>query len=112
VFFFVVFCAHIDCICSTSFVDRTLDDENRDLYGNHHFMNSSTMQGRKKTNKKSTQNVVDGRTLGHQSNRRSIRNARKPHRHVMEEGGSSTLVALNECDIFNSSNYNSKGEES
>ncbi len=31
--FFVVFCAHKDCICSTSFVDRTLDDENRDLYG-------------------------------------------------------------------------------
>jgi hypothetical protein len=35
-------------------------------------MNPSTMQGRKKTNKKSTQNVVDGRTLGHQSKRRSI----------------------------------------
>ncbi len=31
--FFSVFCAHKDCICSTSFVDRTLDDENRDLYG-------------------------------------------------------------------------------
>ncbi len=31
--FFAVFCAHKDCICPTSFVDRTLDDENRDLYG-------------------------------------------------------------------------------
>ncbi len=31
--FFVVFCTHKDCICFTSFVDRTLDDENRDLYG-------------------------------------------------------------------------------
>ncbi len=31
--FFVVFCAHKDCICFTSFVDQTLDDENRDLYG-------------------------------------------------------------------------------
>jgi len=31
--FFAVFCARKDCICTTSFVDRTLDDENRDLYG-------------------------------------------------------------------------------
>jgi len=75
-------------------------------------MNSATMQGRKKTNKKSTQNVVDGRTLGHQSNRRSTRNARKPHRHVVEEEGLSTSTASNGRDISNSSNYNSKGEES
>jgi len=75
-------------------------------------MNLATMQGRKKTNKKSTQNVVDGRTLGHQSNRRSIRNAGKPHRHMAKEEGSSILAASNECDISNSNDYNSKGEES
>jgi len=75
-------------------------------------MNSATMQGRKKTKKKSTQNVVDGRTLGHQSHRRSTRNARKPHRHVVEKEGSSTSVASSERDTSNSSDYNSKGEES
>jgi hypothetical protein len=75
-------------------------------------MNSATMQGRKKTNKKSTQNVVDERTLGHQSSRRSTRNAGKPHRHVVEEEGSSTSAASSERDISNSSDYNSKGEES
>ncbi len=80
--------------------------------GNRHFMNSATMQGRKKTNKKSTQNVVDGRTLGHQSSRRSSRNAGKPHRHVVEEEGSSTSEASSERDTSNSSNYDSKGEES
>jgi hypothetical protein len=74
-------------------------------------MNSATMQRKKKTNKKSTQNVVDGRTLGHQSNRRSTRNARKPHRHVVEEEGSSTSAASNEHETFNSSDYNSKREE-
>jgi hypothetical protein len=70
------------------------------------------MQGRKKTNKKSTQNVVDGRTLGHQSNRRSTRNVGKPHRHVVEEEGSSTSATSSERDTSNSSDYNSKGEES
>ncbi len=74
-------------------------------------MNSTTMQGRKKTNKKSTQNVVDGRTLGHQSNRRITRKAGKPHRHVVEEEGSSTSVASSERDTSYSSDYNSKGEE-
>jgi hypothetical protein len=75
-------------------------------------MNSATMQGRRKTNKKSTQNVVDGRTLGHQSNRMSTRNVGKPHHHVVEEEGSSTLVASSERDTSNSSDYNSKREES
>jgi len=75
-------------------------------------MNSTTMQGRKKTNKKSTQNVVDGRTLGHRSNRRSIRNVGKPHRHVVEKEGSSTSTASSERETFNSNDYNSKGEES
>jgi hypothetical protein len=75
-------------------------------------MNSTTMQGRKKTNKKSTQNVVDGRTLGHQSNRRSTKSAQKPHRHAVEEERSSTLVASSESDTSNSNDYNSKGEES
>ncbi len=75
-------------------------------------MNLATMQGRKKTNKKSTQNVVDGRTFRHQSNRKSTRNAGKPHRHVVEEEGSSTSAASNEHDTSNSSDYNSKGEES
>jgi hypothetical protein len=75
-------------------------------------MNSATMQRRKKTNKKSTQNVVDGRTLGHQSNRRSTKNARKPHCHAVEEGGSSTSAASNERDTSNNNDYNSKGEES
>jgi hypothetical protein len=75
-------------------------------------MNSTTMQGRKKTNKKSTQKVVDGRTLGHQSKRRSTRNAGKPHRHVVEEEGSSTSVASSECDISCNNNSNSKTEES
>jgi len=42
---------------------------------------------RKKTNKKSTQKVVDGRTLGHQSKKRSTRNAGKPHCHVVERKG-------------------------
>jgi len=79
--------------------------------GSCHFMNSTTMQGRKKTNKKSTQNVVDGRTLGHQSNRRSTKNAGKPHCHVVEEEGSSTSVASSECDTSNSNDYDSKGEE-
>jgi hypothetical protein len=74
-------------------------------------MNLATKQGRKKTNKKSTQNVVDGRTLGHQSNRRSIRNAGKPHRHVVEEEGSWTSATSSERDTSNSSDYNSKGEE-
>jgi hypothetical protein len=69
-------------------------------------MNSTTMRGGKKTNKKSTQNVVDGRTLGHQSNRRSIRNAGKPHHHVVEEGGSLASTTSSECDISNSSDYN------
>jgi hypothetical protein len=70
------------------------------------------MQGRKKTNKKSTQNVVDGRTLGHQNNRKGTRNAGKPHCHVVEEEGSSTSTSSSERDIFNSNDYNSKGEES
>jgi hypothetical protein len=70
------------------------------------------MQGRKKTNKKSTQNVVDGRTLGHQSNRRCTRNAGKPHRHVVEEEGPSTSATSSERDPSNNSDYNSKGEES
>jgi len=56
--------------------------------------------------------VVDGRTFGHQSNRRNIRNAGKPHRHVVEEEGSSTSAASREGDISNSSDYNSKGKES
>ncbi len=80
--------------------------------GNHHFMNSATMQGRKKTTKKSTQNVVDGRTLGHQSKRRSTRNAGKPHRRVVEEEGSSTSAAASERDTSNSSDYNSEAGES
>jgi hypothetical protein len=75
-------------------------------------MNSATMQGKKKTNKKSTQKVVDGRTLGHQSKRRSTRNAGKPHRHVVEEEGSSTSVPSGERDTSCSSDYNSKAEES
>jgi hypothetical protein len=75
-------------------------------------MNSATMRGGKKTNKKSTQNVVDGRTLGHQSNRKSTKNVGKPHRYVVEEERLSTLAASNERDTFNSNNYNSKGEES
>jgi hypothetical protein len=75
-------------------------------------MNSATMQGRKKTNKKSTQKVVDGRTLGHQSKRRSTRNAGKPHRHVVEEEGSSTSVASSERDISCNNDSNSKIEES
>jgi len=74
-------------------------------------MNSTTMQGRKKTNKKSTQNVVDGRTFRHQSNRRSTKNARKPHRHVVEKERSSTSAASNERDTCNSNDYNSKGEK-
>jgi cobalamin biosynthesis Mg chelatase CobN len=75
-------------------------------------MNSVTMQGRKKTNKKSTQKVVDGRTLGHQSKKRNTRNAGKPHRHVVEEEGSSTSAASSEHDTSCSSDYNSKAEES
>jgi hypothetical protein len=75
-------------------------------------MNSATMQGRKKTNKKSTQNMVDGITLGHQSNRRSTKNARKPHRHVVEEEGLSTSATFSERDTSNSNDYNSKGKES
>ncbi len=75
-------------------------------------MNSATMQGRKKTNKKSTQKVVDGRTLGHQSKKRSTRNAGKPHRHVVEEEGSSTSAASSERDTSCSSDYNSRAEES
>jgi hypothetical protein len=74
-------------------------------------MNSATMQGRKKTTKKSTQNVVDGRTLGHQSKRRSTRNAGKPHRRVVEEEGSSTSVASSERDTSSSNDYNSKAGE-
>jgi len=74
-------------------------------------MNSTTMRGGKKTNKKSTQNVVDGRTLRHQSNRRSTMNVGKPHRHVVEEEGLLALATSNERDTSNSSNYNSKGEE-
>ncbi|CAN5972264.1 unnamed protein product [Sphagnum jensenii] len=70
------------------------------------------MQGRKKTNKKSTQKVVDGRTLGHQSKRRNTRNAGKPHRHVVEEEGSSTSAASSERDTSCSNDYNSKAEES
>ncbi len=76
-------------------------------------MNSTTMQGRKKTSKKSTQKVVDGRTLGHQSKRRSTRNAGKPHRHVVEEEeGSSTSAASSERDTSCSNDYNSNAEES
>jgi hypothetical protein len=75
-------------------------------------MNSATMQGRKKTNKKSTQKVVDGRTLGHQSKKRSTRNAGKPHRHVVEEEGSSTSAASSERDTSCSNDYNSRAEES
>jgi hypothetical protein len=70
------------------------------------------MQGRKKTIKKSTQNVVDGRTLGHQSNRRSTRNVGKPNCRVVEKEGSSTTAASSEHDISNNNDYNSKGEES
>ncbi len=75
-------------------------------------MNSATMQGRKKTNKKSTQKVVDGRTLGHQSKKRSTRIAGKPHRHVVEEEGSSTSATSSECDTSCSSDYDSKAKES
>jgi len=75
-------------------------------------MNLVTMQGGKKTNKKSTQNVVDGMTLGHKSNRRNIRNAGKPHRCVVEEEGSLASIAFSERDTFNNNVYNSKGEES
>jgi len=75
-------------------------------------MNSATMQGRKKTSKKSTQKVVDGRTLGHQSKRRSTRNAGKPHRHVVEEEGLSTSAASSERDTSCSSDYNSNADES
>jgi hypothetical protein len=56
--------------------------------------------------------VVDGKTIGHQNNRRSTRTARKPHHHVVEEEGSSALTASSECDTFSSKDYNSKGEES
>ncbi|KAH8939711.1 hypothetical protein BDL97_15G050300 [Sphagnum fallax] len=77
-----------------------------------HFMNSATMQGMKKTNKKSTQKVVDGRTLGHQSKKRSTRNAGNPHRHVVEEEGSSTSATSSERNTSCSSDYNSKAEES
>jgi hypothetical protein len=75
-------------------------------------MNSATMQGKKKTTKKSTQNVVDGRTLGHQSKRKSTRNARKPHRRVVEKEGLSTSAASSERDTSNSSDYNSEAGES
>jgi len=75
-------------------------------------MDSATMQGRKKTNKKSTQKVVDGRTLGHQSKKRNTRNVGKPHRHVVEEEGSSTSAASSERDTSCSNDYNSKAEES
>jgi hypothetical protein len=75
-------------------------------------MNSATKQGRKKKNKKSTQNVVDGKTFGHQSNRRSTKNAGKLHRHVVEHERSSTSAASSERDTSNRYNYNSKGEES
>jgi len=75
-------------------------------------MNSTTMRGGKKTNKKSTQNVVDRRTLGHQRNRRSIGTAGKPHHHVVEEEGSSASTTSSECDTSSNNDYNSKGEES
>jgi len=75
-------------------------------------MDSATMQGREKTNKKSTQKVVDGRTLQHQSKKRSSRNAGKSHRHVVEEEGSSTSAASSERDTSCSNDYNSKVEES
>jgi hypothetical protein len=75
-------------------------------------MNSATMQGRKKTTKKSTQNVVDGRTLGHQSKKRSTRNAGKPHCCVVEEEGSSTSTASSERDTSNSIDYNLEAGES
>jgi hypothetical protein len=39
------------------------------------------------------------------------RNAGKPHRHVVEEEGSSTSATSSERDTSNSSDYNSKGEE-
>jgi hypothetical protein len=55
--------------------------------------------------------MVDGRTLGHQNNRRNTRNARKPHCHVVEKEGLSTSTSSNERDTSDSSNYNSKGEE-
>jgi hypothetical protein len=55
---------------------------------------------------------MDGRTLGHQSKRRSTRNVGKPHRHVVEEEGSSTSAASSERDTSCSSNYNSNAEES
>jgi len=73
-------------------------------------MNSTTMRGGKKTNKKSTQNVVDGRTLGHQSNRKSTRTIGKPHHHVVEEEGSLASVASSERDTYSNNDYNSKGE--
>jgi len=75
-------------------------------------MNLATMRGGKKTNKKSTQNVVDGRTLGHQNNRRSIRTAGKPHHHVVEEEGSSPSATSSERDTSSNNDYNSKGEDS
>ncbi len=56
--------------------------------------------------------MVDGRTLGHLSNRRSTRNARKPHRHVVEKEGSLASAASSEHDTSNSNDYNSKREES
>jgi hypothetical protein len=51
-------------------------------------------------------------TLGHQSNRRNIRNVGKPHRCVVEEEGSLASIASSEHDTFSNSVYNSKGEES
>jgi len=75
-------------------------------------MNLTTMQGRKKINKKSTQNVVDGRTLEHQSNRRNTKNAGKPHCHAVEEEGLLASTTSDECNTFSSNDYNSKGEES
>jgi hypothetical protein len=56
--------------------------------------------------------VVDGRTFGHQSNRRSTRIVGKPHHHVVEEEGSLASTASSERDTSSNNDYNSKGEES
>jgi hypothetical protein len=56
--------------------------------------------------------VVDGRTLGHQSNRRNTRTVGKPHHHVVEKEGSLASAASSERDTSSNNDYNSKGEES
>ncbi len=56
--------------------------------------------------------MVDGRTLGHQSNRRNTRTVGKPHHHVVEKEGSLASAASSERDTSSNNDYNSKGEES